>query len=69
MLEEGELLQPLLKLALLALRASIISEIVGRNVRDAAVILKFVLKQEMSEPRRVERTALFLILSFAGGIF
>ena len=66
MLEEGELLQPLLKLVLLV---SIISLIVGRNVRDAAVILKFVLKQEMSEPRRVERTALFLILSFAGGIF
>ena len=66
MLEEGELLQPLLKLVLLV---SIISLIVGRNVRDAAVILKFVLKQEMSEPRRVERTALFLILFFAGGIF
>ena len=69
MLEEGELLQPLLKLALLAFRASIISEIVGRNVRDVAVILQFVLKQELSEPRRVERTALLLILSFAGGTF
>ena len=66
MLEEGELLQPLHKVALLA---SIISLIVGRNVRDAAVILQFVLKQELSEPRRVERTALFLILSFAGGTF
>ncbi len=66
MLEEGELIQPLLKLVLLV---SIISLIVGRNVRDAAVILQFVLKQELSEPRRVERTALFLILSFAGGTF
>ena len=43
MLEEAELLQPLLKLAL---PASIISVIVVRNVIDVAVILQFVLKQE-----------------------